>query len=206
MNLNTMKHIFFIAVLCLNATILLSQNIVIEQVGQELSNDDHKEFGMKSVLNKSGNIILSIDYETSTAHIYKLKNSQWELLGNPVKLPVYSIDKSSLSINESGTTIGIGILDQGIFVYDFNNGDWESRAPLGLALKDGAAVGRIIKLNNDGKIMCFNSNDKDHPENVFGAGAIRVCEYVNDQWVQKGQKNLWNFSWSKFWRIYGFFS
>ena len=171
------------------------------QMGQNINGESAFNFSGRTVsLNASGTILaIGSHYNsnngTQSGHVrvFEYDNGTWVQLGSDIN-GESEFDESgwSVSLNDDGTIVAIGAkynegsgYQQGqTRIYKFLNGTWTQ---LGQDI-DGEANGDLsgfsVSINSDGTIVAIGGIRNE--ANGSLAGHVRVYEFFNDTWTQKG--------------------
>ncbi|MEO0474103.1 MAG: hypothetical protein AAF206_31130, partial [Bacteroidota bacterium] len=167
------------------------------QIGNDIEGTEiANQFGHSVSINAAGNRIAiggiagSDTQHAGQARVYELDNGQWVLMGSPI-LGETSGDQfgTSVALSGSGDRLAVGAPknsnDAGrIRVFEWQNNDW---VPLGADI-DGASdndqFGKSVSISRDGNVVA--SGDFNNPGASNGGGQVRVFEWQNNMWVQRG--------------------
>lgn len=169
-----------------------------EIVGQNTGNS----FGSDVSMNGAGNIIAIGESRDDTngtdsgrVLIYQIISNTWQLLGAPINgLDTLDRSGSSVSINNSGTTVAIGASnddsspgqDGAVRIYDFDGTSWVQRGSAIYGGPNTSVFGDEVSINNNGNVVAIG----DRGSNAGGgsnSGMTQVYEFDGTDWVQRGQ-------------------
>lgn len=126
--------------------------------------------------------------------VFKYINGSWIKRGSNINgmvpgdymgVATLSNDGNILAVGASAGD-GAGKTDNGyVRVYQYVNGDWAQLGSVIYGAADGDKFGWTISLSSDGNIMAVGAYFSDGPNGV-NAGNVRVYQYVNWNWAQRG--------------------
>lgn len=95
---------------------------------------------------------------------------------------------SSVAISYNGSRIICSSEAEGyVRVFEYTGNNWTQLGPDFVAEDFGDKFGSAIAISQDGHRIAIGASDEDGPVfELFGAGIVRVFEWVNDEWVQLG--------------------
>ncbi len=168
------------------------------QVGEDLAGTS--QFGTSISLSNDGNIVAvggtsygSNPQDAGAVWIYEFVDGAWSRIGNGIfGEDAFDYSGRSVSLSDDGSIVAIGSrnnddagVDAGhVRVYKNTNGSWTQ---LGNDI-DGKAnyeeTGASVSLNSDGTILAIGA--LEYVFGTRGAGHVRVYEYKNNTWTQRG--------------------
>lgn len=172
------------------------------QLGQDLDGEYENDlFGTSVSISHDGSIIAigseyNSDHGEKSGHVrvYKWKNPIWVQLGFDLD-GEGSLDLSggAISLSDDGFTLAIGAknndgngLNSGhVRVYHWNSSTWIQKGEDIDGTNEGDESGSSVSLSADGNLLAIGALSNN--ENGVNSGQLRVFEWKDTAWVQKGQ-------------------
>jgi hypothetical protein len=124
--------------------------------------------------------------------VYEWINSSWVQRGQDIDGEAAGdFSGCSVSISADGSVVAIGAIANNNYrghvrVYHWNNSSWVQRG----ADIDGEAAedrsGYSVSISADGSVVAIGATNNDDGNNNY-SGHVRVYEWINSSWVQRGQ-------------------
>ena len=171
------------------------------QIGQDINGDSSGDgFGRVIDLSSDGTIMIvgsqQIDFngpDTGQIKVFKFEMGVWNQLGCTINgTSNYDYFGSSVAISGDGQTIAVGAtgVDTAlgstgqIKTYRFISNDWVQIGQNLNGVASGDQAGLAISLSNTGDIIAIGAHQND--ANGSNSGHVRVFEFDNINWIQKG--------------------
>jgi len=170
------------------------------QIGSDIDGENQFDNSGASVsLNSTGNIVAigaprNGGNGTNAGHVrvYEFTGGNWIQKGTDIDgETVGDLSGESISLNENGTVIAIGAIDNDgnginqvghVRVYEFNDTDWSQKGNDIDGEFEGDLSGGAVDLNGDGNIVAIGANANDGNGSL--SGHVRVFQFSNGNWVQ----------------------
>lgn len=129
---------------------------------------------------------------TGQVKVYRIEDSNWEILGDPLYGPGGSSFGSSVSLSADGTFMAVGLksgdvtaLDSGsMHVYRWNSTSWELMSVVAHGLATNDYLGTSVSISKDGTVVAVGAPDNQAKGN--GPGYVMVFKFDGSNWNQMG--------------------
>lgn len=171
-----------------------------ELLGNYFVGGPNNLFGSSISLSANGNILAVVASGTSlfnnygTVQVYQLNGTWWDRLGQIIEGysnsdELYSFEQAVVSLSDDGTIMALGTpfsADNGdlsgeVRIYKYTGGSW---IQLGESIfsDEGFNFGGSVSISGDGNTIATGRISN------IEMGYVRIFEFNNAQWVQKGAK------------------
>lgn len=170
-----------------------------QQLGQTLSGVENGDvFGNSISLDDTGTIMavgipsFNEDDKPGSAQVYQYDGSTWEPLGSKIDGIMNKDDFGcAVSLSASGDILAVGASSGSLNanesgysqIFQRINNEWEQIGETILGEGDFDWLGTSLQLNNAGNIIAVGA-----PWYNSRTGYVEVLEFVNNSWVQKGNR------------------
>ncbi|WP_282042153.1 T9SS type A sorting domain-containing protein [Winogradskyella flava] len=191
------------------------------QIGQDIDGEMINDQSGEIIGISSDGLVLAIGsvnndgngIDSGHVRIYEFNGTNWIQKGNDIDgAAAGDLFGGAVSISSDGNTIAIGATnnddngtDSGhVRVFEFNGTNWVQKGIDLVATDnepDGDRFGKTVSLSDDGNTLAVSSVDNDFGTGIIFFDFVRIYEYINNSWVQKGSDIFSNeigssFGWS----------
>ncbi len=167
------------------------------QIGEDITGKANDWFGSSISINGDGTIVAvgahwNSDNGQQSGHVLVFENinNDWEQKGDTLKGETSGdIFGTSVSISNDGMTLAIGAPGHtsagAAYIYRFSNNTWNLLGNKITGENTGDQSAGSISLSSDGSRVAIGA--ERNSDNGSYAGQIRVFEYINEVWTQRGE-------------------